>query len=367
MDILRKLQREKVRVYSNAQERGRMLGIGSFGSVVELAIKGVGKFAGKKIHQALVIDGDESVLVKECKVMSELIHPNIARFCGVCMLPSNPIPVLVVELMDHSLEELVENTKEALSSYKLALSIFIDVAQGLAYLHGRSPSVLHRDLTARNVLLDKSFNAKITDFGNSRIVDAIKVSKTMTHTPGTLVYMPPEAMQGHSRYGDRLDIFFFGHLGLYTIIREFPRKIIPPTYYNDDGAFLARSEVQRRGEYMEKLASKLPKGYNLYPLIEQCLHNNPPRRPTAIELLHWLQDIQGLELDDFDEPVEYPVHHGAASQVTDQRERMTLLLRDRKLDIDSRQEEDIEYSEVSGQSGTNVFECSAILSRSIHD
>ena len=306
---------------------------------------------------------DESVIAKECKLMSELIHPNIAKFCGVCMLPSSPIPVLVVELMDHSLEEIVENTKEALS-YKVALSIFIDIAHGLAYLHGRSPSVLHRDLTARNVLLDKSFNAKITDFGNSRIVDAIKVSKTMTQTPGTLVYMPPEAMQGHSRYGDRLDIFSFGHLGLYTIIREFPRKILAPTYYNDDGAFLARSEVQRRGEYMEMLASKLPKGHNLYPLIEQCLHNNPPRRPTAIELLRWLQDIQRLELEDFDEPVEYQVHHGAASQVTDQRERMTLLLRNRKLDIDSRQEEDIEYSqeedieysEVSGQSGANVLE-----------
>ena len=189
MDILRKLDREKVRVYSNAKETGRLLGNGSFGSVVELAIKGAGKFAGKKIHQALVIDGDESVIAKECKLMSELIHPNIAKFCGVCMLPSNPIPVLVVELMDHSLEEIVENTKETLS-YKVALSIFIDVAQGLAYLHGRSPSVLHRDLTARNVLLDKSFNAKITDFGNSRIVDAIKVSKTMTQTPGSWCTCP---------------------------------------------------------------------------------------------------------------------------------------------------------------------------------
>ena len=112
---------------------------------------------------------------------------------------------------------------------------------------------------------------------------------------------------------------------------------------------------------MEKLASKLPKGHNLYPLIERCLHNDPPRRPTAIELLHWLQDIQRLELEDFDEAVEYQVHHGAASQVTDQRERMTLLLHDRKFDIDSRQEEDIEYSEVSGQSGTNVLEGSVVL------
>ena len=344
MDILRKLERENVRVYVNVKETGRLLGIGSFGSVVELAIKGAGKFAGKKIHQALAIDRPKSLIIKECKLISELIHPNIAKFCGVCMLPSSPIPVLVVELMDHSLEEIVESTKETLS-YKVALSIFIDVAHGLAYLHGRSPSVLHRDLTARNVLLDKSFNAKITDLGNSRIVDAINASKTMTQTPGTLVYMPPEGMQGHSRYGDRFDIFSFGHLGLYTIIRECPRYLLSPTYFNKEGAQSARSEVERRGEYMEKLLSKLPKGHNLYPLIAQCLHNNPPRRPTAMELLHWLQDIQRLELEDFDEPVEYQVHHGAALQVTDQRERMSLLLRDRKLNIDSRREEVSEVSE----------------------
>ena len=50
--------------------------------------------------------------------------------------------------------------------------------------------------------------------------------------------------------------------------------------------------------------------------------------------------------------MEYQVHHGAVSQITDKREGMTLLLRDRKLDIDNRQEEDTEYSEVSGQSGS---------------
>ena len=172
-------------------------------------------------------------------------------------------------------------------------------------------------MLARTGRVNRHLNAKITELGNSRIVDSINAIKTMTPTPGTLVYMPPEGMQGHSRYGDRFDIFSFGHLGLYTIIRECPRYLLSPTYFNKKGAQSARSEVERRGEYMEKFVSKLPKDHNLYPLIAQCLHNNPPRRPTAMELLHWLQDIQRLELEDFDEPVEYQVHRGAALQVTE--------------------------------------------------
>ena len=289
-----------MRVYRNVKETGRRLGVGSFGSVVELKIRGEGTFAGKKLHDVLVVGGDTSRLVKECKLMSELSHPNIAKFFGVCKLPASIVPALVMELMDHSLEEIIERDTDHDSSFPLetAISIFIDIANGLAYLHSRNPQVLHRDLTARNVLLDKLMNAKITDFGNSRIVDATRLSKTMTQTPGTLVYMPPEALDAHSKYSDRLDTFSFGHLALYTIIREFPKSLLPATYNSADGELVARSELERRKSYMEKLRTELPTAdHPLYQLIEQCLHNNPPNRPTSTATLHWLQKLEKGEDD----------------------------------------------------------------------
>ena len=298
------LEQEDVRVFKNARETGRKLGVGSYGSVVELVIKGIGKFAGKKIHEALIGDGDSAVLVKECKLMLELVHPNITKFCGVCKLPSSTIPVLVMELMDHSLENIIENDKEYFP-YTVAISVLIDVANGLAYLHGRTPRVLHRDLTARNVLLDQTMTAKITDFGNSRIVDATKIVKTMTQIPGTLVYMPPEAVDVHSKYGDRLDIFSFGHLALYALIREFPKDLLPPTYTTLEGQLAARNEVERRSEYMDKLNKALPQPeHPLYQLTMQCLHNDPARRPASTELLHWLQEIQRLVQEDYED--SYP-------------------------------------------------------------
>jgi serine/threonine protein kinase len=53
----------------------------------------------------------------------------------------------------------------------LKRSMLEDVARGLLYLHKHTPQIVHRDLTAKNVLLTSCFVARITDFGNSRIID----------------------------------------------------------------------------------------------------------------------------------------------------------------------------------------------------
>ena len=63
-----------------------------------------------------------------------------------------------------------------------------------------------------------SLAAKITDFGNSRIVNLQpgQLARTMSSALGTLAYMPPKALEASSRYGPSLDIFSFGHLALFV-------------------------------------------------------------------------------------------------------------------------------------------------------
>ena len=181
--------------------------------------------AGKRLHETLIDVENEGadVMVRkylqECQLMSSLRHPNITQFLGLCFLPGTQLPLLVMELLATSLDDLLEHMPNLPLSLKR--SVLEDVASGLLYLHERPSPVIHRDLTAKNVLLTSSLVAKITDMGNSRIIDMRpgQMARTLSALPGTLVYMPPEALDDRHRYGPSMDIFSFGHLALFTLIQ----------------------------------------------------------------------------------------------------------------------------------------------------
>ena len=179
--------------------------------------------AGKKLHEALLNlenDGVGEVVRKylqECQLMSSLRHPNITQFLGLCFFPNTQLPLLVMERLETSLDDLLEYMPNLPLSLKH--SVLEDIACGLLYLHSMQPPVIHRDLTSKNILLTSSLVAKITDMGNSRIVNMRpgQMARTLSKYPGTLVYMPPEAQDDRHCYGPSLDIFSFGHLALYTL------------------------------------------------------------------------------------------------------------------------------------------------------
>ena len=180
--------------------------------------------------------------------------------------------------------------------YSLKRSILLDISRGLFYLHGHSPPIIHRDLTARNILFTPSMLAKIADLGNARMVEPHKLNKTMSTAPGTLVYMPPEAIGVRPKYDAKLDMFSFGHLSLYTAIQEFPDDLLPSTYTDpsDPDNLKARSEVQRREPFMMKLYKEFGKEHPLVKLIRQCLHNAAECRPSAADAM---KILEGLDVE----------------------------------------------------------------------
>ena len=141
-------------------------------------------------------------------------HPHVVQFLGLCYLEGSTLPVLVMERMDSSLDDLLEGAP----GLPLALkrSLLADVVRGLLYMHTRNPPVVHRDLSSKNILLTSALVAKISDLGNARIVPS-QLARSLTCLPGTMVYMPPEAFHDGSRYGPPLDIFSYGHLALFTL------------------------------------------------------------------------------------------------------------------------------------------------------
>jgi serine/threonine protein kinase len=268
---------------------GRQLGIGSFGVVEELRYGGT-ICAGKKLHENLMDFRDEGVqklvekFVSECCLMSDLRHPNIVQFLGLSFLKHHRHPILVMECLDINLDDLLEDDNSIDLPSKFA--ILLDVAKGLEYLHNRKTPVIHRDLTTRNVLLNrKTLHAKIGDLGNSLLIDRKEFTRTLSRNPGTTVYMPPEATGYTPCYDATLDMFSFGQLSLHTIINVFPGDLLPATVCDPvTEVITGRSELERREEYSDILNTLLDLDHPFNVCIRRCLSNLPGKRYSPLPL-----------------------------------------------------------------------------------
>ena len=104
---------------------------------------------------------------------------------------------------------LVSSSKKKKLDWETRLRIALGAAQGLAYLHHDcSPRIIHRDVKSKNILLDKDYEAHLTDFG---IAKSLCVSKTHTSTyvMGTIGYIDPEYART-SRLNEKSDVYSYG-------------------------------------------------------------------------------------------------------------------------------------------------------------
>ena len=279
------------------KQTGQVLGSGTYGKVIELLTSGGVVVAGKIFRLSTTVQLKEvaSKVEKEIITMMQLSHLNVVKCKGLALLPDqSPLPVLLMERLMTSLHAYLLDPVNSNLPLESKVSFLLDTARGLEYLHSRTPhAIIHRDLNAKNVLLDSQLRAKITDFGNSRILDLDPNATpgTMTSLPGTLDYMPPEAMGGGVTYDPSLDVFSFGHLALFTLIQTHVQPLHPPTYTNSEKKLLvARSEVERRMVFVEK-AEKIPGSQSLLAVVQQCLENEPSERPATGKLVEMLQEI----------------------------------------------------------------------------
>ena len=272
------------------------LGKGAFGKVIELRKRDGTLLAGKifkgaqKVTQTIC-----DKLIKEIDIISTLEpHPNIVAYKGVSFHVDAVLPLLVMERMITSLHDYLMKPDNSGLPMERKVSFLLDTASGLEYLHSHTPTIIHRDLTAKNVLLDSQLKAKIADFGNSRVMELHSDSGlgSMMTEPGTLPYMPPEAMGGGECYDSSLDVFSFGHLSLFTVIQSPVHPLLPPSYQDSIGKVQVRSEVERREEFIRKTKEMLSEGHALLDLIKQSLSNLPEHRPSATELVARLREMK---------------------------------------------------------------------------
>ena len=275
----------------------QVLGSGSYGNVVKATLDKK-PCAAKILHRVFIDSQDPGLsdfisrFEQECQILRNLKHPNIVQFLGVVQDPTTNKPILLMEVIEDSLTHFLESSPTDIP-YHVQVNISHDIALAVAHLHRNS--ILHRDLSSNNILLSASHQAKVTDFGMSKIA-ASNPSMTrskVTQYPGTLVYMPPEALRPQSSYSDKIDTFSIGVLLLQIVTRKFPAPTAEFDTKTDPNSptnvsYVPVPEVDRRKSAIDAV----PASSGFLPVIRDCLKDISSDRPTAAQLCQRLGQLK---------------------------------------------------------------------------
>ncbi|XP_027343246.1 receptor protein kinase TMK1-like [Abrus precatorius] len=202
---------EVLREVTNNFCEKNILGKGGFGSVYRGELHDGTKIAVKRMQAGLVDEKGLSEFMAEITVLTKVRHKHLVALLGYCLDGSERL--LVYEYMPQgALSKHLFNWRgEGLKplEWKTRLSIALDVARGVEYLHGLTQQIfIHRDLKPSNILLGEDKRAKVSDFGLVRLAPEGKTS-FQTRLAGTFGYMAPE-YAATGRLTTKVDVYSFG-------------------------------------------------------------------------------------------------------------------------------------------------------------
>lgn len=256
---------------------GKTIGHSSFGTVCEGRLNGT-KVAVKTIKRTGA--EDEKTIAKEAEFNCRLRHPNIVLYMGIAMTPTEVC--IVTELMARgNVRDLLVPAPGARAvklEWNIRLQWALDTAQGMAYLHSLTPTMIHRDLKTTNLLVDRGMNVKICDFGMSRLQDADKVMTAV----GTVQFAAPEVLK-HERYNEKVDLFSYG-----TVMWELYTR--QPVFDKLPQLAVYQAVI---GGNMPPVDANCPKEYT--EVMHKCWSRNPAHRPSFQDVIECVSALVDAE------------------------------------------------------------------------
>ncbi|XP_076916899.1 uncharacterized protein LOC143576758 [Bidens hawaiensis] len=321
---------EVIRLATNNFDEKYLIGTGGYGAVYKAelshlhirsswALKMKSKCDSSKIFYTVAIkrilsrednQGKEGFLA-ELDVLRKCEHPNIVCLLGVCV-EGREMLLVYEHASNGSLDEYLGSTDKLISlTWAQRLKMCIDIAHGLNYLHTNMKDksrIIHRDIKSANILLGKNWEAKIADFGLSKVHSGNLEEASTINTKtiaGTEVYLDPEYART-GRLKKASDIYSFG----VVLFEIFSGKLAYDKTYmeeNDKGLSPIAQRHFEKGTIQEILdpnmmdeASELGLTLKVRPTREsldsfskiayRCLERNQDKRPTIEVVINDLKE-----------------------------------------------------------------------------
>ena len=197
-------------------EKLEKIGTGTYGVVYKARDKTRSDIVAlKKILLDVEPEGIPSTAIREICILRELLHPNIVELKDV--VATDDKLYLVFEYVDQDLKQYLDSLpRDQVQDIRTIKSFLYQILQGVSYLH--SKRVLHRDLKPQNILITRSGNVKLADFGLARTYQI--PLRPYTHEVVTLWYRAPEILLGTLEYSSALDIWSVGAIFLELLTKS---------------------------------------------------------------------------------------------------------------------------------------------------
>ncbi|DBA75584.1 TPA: hypothetical protein ACH3X2_009138 [Trebouxia sp. C0005] len=232
-----------------------------------------------------------TILEREVSIMAAIRHPNVVMFMGLCL---NPVCVVTEFCVRGSLSDVLEKAaSDAAFAQQLPwpkrLSMSLDAAKGMLQLHSHKPPILHRDLKSPNLLVDKHWRVKVTDFNLSSMLrldaDSDGVDSSAANNPR---WLAPEVISVQN-FSKAADVYSFG-----IILWELMTWQVPWDDLNPFQIMMLLTQQHARPDILP--VGSLPggtwPGMREYILLMQaCWEEEPDKRPDFESII---ADLRGM-------------------------------------------------------------------------
>ncbi|CAI5485986.1 unnamed protein product, partial [Closterium sp. Naga37s-1] len=245
---------EEMREATSDFAPANVIGKGGFGQVFRGQLESGHMVAVKRLDVGS--DQGEKEFVTEVELLTRLHHRHLVSLIGFCEEDDQRLMLVYEYVPNGTLRHALHDADKAREmTWNLRLRVALGAARGIEYLHrGALPPVIHRDIKTTNILLDYQMNAKVADFGLSRLaqqaVSGTHLDLISTNVKGTMGYLDPNYYT-KQQLTEKSDVYSFGVILLELISGKVPiwmEPRAPPVPPAADAAAAAAAAAAAGGD-----------------------------------------------------------------------------------------------------------------------